>query len=86
MCIRDRFKSAPPAAPTPALDCVVHLDPGTMTLMGSMATGPYGSATFAFATPNDPLLIGTQEIWQAQLFPASGNLLYTDALESTLGN
>ena len=80
------FKSAPPAAPTPALDCVVHLDPGTMTLMGSMATGPYGSATFAFATPNDPLLIGTQEIWQAQLFPASGNLLYTDALESTLGN
>jgi hypothetical protein len=80
------YKSAPPVAPAPVVDCVVHLDPGTTTLVAGLIANEYGSVSSAVATPNDPLLIGVIEIWQAQIFPLSGALSYTNALEVTLGN
>jgi len=80
------YKSAAATVPTPIGDCVLHLDVGTSTVMASWVTSPYGSAAFSFPTPNDPLLIGVTETWQAQLFTDGGAPQYTNAIESTLGN
>lgn len=80
------FKSATGGTAVPIGDCLLQLDGPSTSLMASWATNAYGSASFAFPVPNDPLLIGTKEIWQAQLFTADGTPQYTNALEVTLGN
>ena len=80
------MKSPPPAAPLPLGTCLIQVDQATAILVAAFAANEYGSGTVSVPIPNDPLLIGLVEIWQAQLFSGVSIASYSNGLEIQLGN
>ena len=80
------FRSAFPAMPSPSGDCVIHVDQLALEVMFTGTLGSYGSAAFTFDVPNDPVLIGVREAWQAEILSPLTGSYFTNGLEVLLGN
>lgn len=78
--------SSPAATPTPIGNCVDYIDLATSQIVAGVNTNEYGSVFFSTGVPNDPLLMGVHQVWQAQLPLVVTGALYSNALDMKLGN
>jgi hypothetical protein len=78
--------SDPAAAPVPIGACIDFIDPATASIVTGVVANEYGSAFLSTSVPSSPVLMGTFQVWQAQLPLVPTGVQYSNALEMKFGN